>query len=111
MGTGYAPLRFGTGYDYRDKRDAGFSTCSDARSFATAYGKGSALAGRDAGIGGDATRAGGAASPAFRSVYVPTGGSAFTKQPSPLRAMYCDIDLNLFPGKQVLGQHFGQRNK
>lgn len=39
--------------------------------------------------------------PAFRSVYVPTGGSAFTKQPSPLRAMYCDIDLNPFPGIQV----------
>lgn len=57
-GTGYAQLRFGTGYDYRDERDAGFSTCSDARSFATAYGKGSALAGRDAGIGEDATRAG-----------------------------------------------------
>jgi len=26
--------------------DAGFDTCSDARSFAPAYGKGSALAGR-----------------------------------------------------------------
>jgi len=39
---------------WMDERDAGFSTCS----FAPVYGKGSALSGRDAGIGGDATRAG-----------------------------------------------------
>lgn len=57
-GTGYAPRRFGTGYNYRDERDAGFSTCSDARFFAPAYGKGSALAIRYAGIGGNAIRAG-----------------------------------------------------
>lgn len=42
----------------RDERDAGFSTCSDARFFAPAYGKGSALASRYAGIGGNAIRAG-----------------------------------------------------
>ncbi|PPR87692.1 hypothetical protein GOBAR_AA32998 [Gossypium barbadense] len=30
----------------RPEMDAGFDTCSDARSFAPAYGKGSALAGR-----------------------------------------------------------------